>query len=332
VYFVVGAHSTRVLVTTRDTQAASLIPVGRAALGERVLALRARLERPDRDAGAIARELHTLLLSPVLDALGDRDVTTLWLKLDDTLRYLPFAALHDGRRYLIERYALRHLHGGGAQAEPVAHARVAAFAATRAFDGFRPLPAAALEAQGIVREDDEDPAGAFPGTVWLDEAFRRDTLQQALAGGYDMLHLASHFEFSPGNEKDSFLLLGNGERLSLYELRTGDYALSGVRLLTMSGCNTALAGRDANGREIDGFATLAARKGARDILATLWPVDDATTANFMARFYALHASGLPVAQALRTAQLERRDQHPFYWAPFVLWSAPAAAALQAGAE
>lgn len=324
VAYVVGDTKSRAIVVTDAGRSAASIDAGRVALGERVVALRAQLEDRDGEARTASAELYRLLIAPLHDTLEAADVTHLWLQLDDTLRYLPFAALYDGRRYLIERFALMQLHGGGAAgtAAPAA-GRVAAFALTDPPAGFAALPGAAAEAERIVRTDADDRDGVFPGDVWTDARFTRDALRAALTGGYDMVHLASHFVFAPGNEKDSFLLLGDGERLSLYDWRNGDFPLDGVRLLTMSGCNTALSGRAADGREVDGFATLAAARGAQTILATLWPVDDAATADFMARFYALHAAGADAVDALKTTQAEFRSRSASLWAPFVLWGAAA---------
>jgi CHAT domain-containing protein len=58
-------------------------------------------------------------------------------------------------------------------------------------------------------------------------------------------------------------------------------------------------------------------------MASLWPVDDESTAELMKRFYrAMLKDGRRPADALRSAQLElsgeRRWSAPFHWAGFVL--------------
>jgi len=85
---------------------------------------------------------------------------------------------------------------------------------------------------------------------------------------------------------------------------------------------------DASGKEIEGFGALAQKRGAKAVLATLWPVFDESTGLLMSNFYRLHqeASKPSIAAALRDAQLQMIDnkiagkdfRHPFYWAPFVL--------------
>jgi len=168
-----------------------------------------------------------------------------------------------------------------------------------------------------------------------------------------VVHVASHFVFRPRTERDSFLLLGDGTRLNLGELRQGDYNFTAVDLLTLSACETAVGGQRADGKEVEGLGTLAQKQGAKGVIATRWKVADTSTGKFMQHFYRLRQAGLTKADALRQAQLlllygeERANSqapetprtvvslrrhpegdfipdpkapyaHPYYWAPFIL--------------
>ena len=122
-------------------------------------------------------------------------------------------------------------------------------------------------------------------------------------------------------------MLGDGKHLSLRELRESEYRFDHLDLLTLSACETAMfGGREADGREVDGFGALAQRKGAKGVLATLWPIADDSTAQLMQSFYRIRErQGLSKAEALRQAQLEllrgsqnKEYEHPFYWAAFIL--------------
>jgi CHAT domain-containing protein len=72
-----------------------------------------------------------------------------------------------------------------------------------------------------------------------------------------VVHIASHFRFQPGNEMQSYLLLGDGRHLSLAELKSAGNLFRGVQLLTLSACNTGMgdgtevevSGRFRSGRE-----------------------------------------------------------------------------------
>ena len=114
-----------------------------------------------------------------------------------------------------------------------------------------------------------------------------------------------------GQPQDGFLRLHD-----VYNLRLG------ADLVVLSGCQTAL-GKDLKGEGLIGLTRGFMYAGARGVVASLWQVDDASTAELMKRFYrAMLKDGQRPSAALRTAQLEmvrdRRWAAPFHWAGFVL--------------
>jgi CHAT domain-containing protein len=120
-----------------------------------------------------------------------------------------------------------------------------------------------------------------------------------------LIHIASHFSFQPGDSRNSFLLLGDGDRFSLYDMQQYPNLFNGVDLLTLSACETAAQLPGANGKEIDGFAELAQRLGASSVIATLWKVADDGTSQLVTEFYRLRLSrpDAPKSAILRQAQL-----------------------------
>jgi CHAT domain-containing protein len=147
---------------------------------------------------------------------------------------------------------------------------------------------------------------------------------------------------------DSILLLGDGE-LSLEEIAAQPTLFDGVDLLTLSACNTAFTNKTEDGREVDSFGTIAQNLGAKSVIASLWSVNDASTASLMESMYSFRqsASDMTKGEALRqaqmallTGQLKPSQQgvgpgmtpdgrqnpvkspsdwsHPYYWAPFIL--------------
>jgi CHAT domain-containing protein len=164
---------------------------------------------------------------------------------------------------------------------------------------------------------------------------------------YSVIHIASHFKFSPGSDGDSFLLLGDGDNLKVAEIDEISYPLHDVDLLTLSACQTGLGGDGVAGQEFESFSVLAQQQGASSVMATLWEVADDSTGRFMQYYYQLHeAYGLGKSEALRLTQelfihgelsmpggeqLKLRGvgvadiedtgvnySHPYFWAPFVL--------------
>jgi CHAT domain-containing protein len=139
----------------------------------------------------------------------------------------------------------------------------------------------------------------------LDEQFTEAAMRESLRQRYPLVHIASHFRFHPGNETDSFLLLGDGAQLTLARIKAESSLFAGVELLALSACNTAMSGEDAEGKEIEGFGVMAQRQGAKAVVATLWSVADASTRELMRRFYQLRQSQpqMTKAEALRQSQL-----------------------------
>ena len=89
-----------------------------------------------------------------------------------------------------------------------------------------------------------------------------------------------------------------------------------AELVVLSGCETALAGALA-GEELAGLAQAFLHAGARGLVVSLWPVQDAATAQLMSEFYErLAGAGIAGALAVASASLREQLPHPWYWAAF----------------
>ncbi len=317
----------------------------------------AALTNPASDPRPAGRKLYNAIIAPIEQDLRAAGAKTLMFSLDGPLRYVPMSALYDGKQWLVEKYdivmfteaarkSLRQDASGGGT--------VAAMGVTRALAGFSALPAVAKEIDGIVQGGSG--MGVLPGTTYLDGQFTRKTLADSLKRGVPLVHVASHFQFEPSDQKASFLLLGDGKKLTMGEMfgRKG-FSFDKVDLLTLSACDTASGVKKGDGREVESFGALAQRHGAKAVLASLWPVSDASTAAFMRAFYALRgvdkknkaASLAETQRAMLSGELtpgsagSLRSQrgkvsvsahdagpepgqtapgwsHPYFWAPFVL--------------
>lgn len=355
-YYLGNEQSLDILVVDAGGRSTVRVPVGRAQLDRAVQAYRQILEAR-REPLAAAQGLHQLLIAPVAEALRKARATTLMLALDGQLRYLPFAALHDGQGWLAERYALA-LYTTAAPAAltavPAARWRAAAFGSSLGGQGLPSLPFVRGELEAIVRDPALKTQGSLPGVIRLDRQFTAEALRNTLRERHNVVHMASHFSFRPGDAVESFLLLGDGSRLSLVALASSDYRFDQVDLVTLSACRTGLGSEDSLGQEVEGMGTLLQAQGASAVLASLWSVDDGSTADFMKGLYALREQrGLSRAEALRAVQLSfirgnsgaatgdsarrgatrpgdglappvaRADPsrpwaHPYHWAPFIL--------------
>lgn len=327
------------IISTADGQQSLTIPVSQSTLSARISDYLASIHTRSPNVAAKAQELYRLVFEPVDVELRRRNVKNLLLSLDDRLRYLPFAALHDGKGWLVERYSMSNFRRpsdylrngkGGAW-------KVAAFGASRGGSGLDPLPGVVRELDQIVRTDEHDMSGIVPGMVDLDDAFTRVALANALKRDFRVIHIASHFMLDQDHAADSFLLLGDGTKLPLLDFSAdGALTFSHADLVMLSACQTALHSARGNGSEIDSMGTVAQDAGAPAVVASLWSVADEPTASLMLRFYRHRVQeGFSTATALREAQIEmirgtntdgpatpalnrRNLDHPYYWAPFII--------------
>lgn len=266
-----------------------------------------------------ARQLHDWLIAPLLPALDGQGIDTLVFVPDGVLRTMPLAALFDGERFLIERYALA-TSPGLTLTDPQGVARDQRRALMNglslAVQDFPPLPYVPQELEALQQL-------FTAGQVLYNDNFVLSQLRAQLRGtAYDVVHIASHGLFST-EARDSFLLTYDG-RLTMDELEMllspTRFRARPVELLTLSACQTAVG----DDRAALGLAGLALKAGARSALASLWFVDDAATAALMIDFYQRLQSGdTTKAAALQAAQQglwqqNRFYRHPFYWAPFLL--------------
>ena len=290
-----------IFVTTAQIQVAREALIASSDLNKLVSDFREALMNPKLDPRPAAQRLHQLLIAPIAEDLAGAKVTTLMLAPDGSLRYLPFAALYDGERYLVEKTNLALFNAAASDKlkdKPNPNTKVWGLGLTKEKPGFSALAGVKRELEAIIGQS------GIKGEVHLDEAFTEERLQAGLAQKFPVLHIASHFKFAAGTEADSFLLMGDGSKLSLQDVRRR-YRFAGVDLLTLSACETAFGGgEDANGREVEGFATLAQSRGARAVLATLWPVADESTSRMMQTMYSnREKQKLTKAAAVRQSQL-----------------------------
>ncbi|MGH9534776.1 MAG: CHAT domain-containing protein [Terriglobales bacterium] len=231
----------------------------------------------------------------------------------EQLHAVPFHALYDGNAYLLDTFICSYAPSATLYARATAGA---APAGPPVIFGIADEhnPAIAAEAQAIAQ-------GLPEAELRLDAAATRAELQR-LGAGSRWIHIATHGVFRRDNPLFSSIRLGDGD-LNLYDLEALRLP---AELITLSGCSTGLATTDG-GDEQMGLARGLLAAGGRNLLLTLWDVQDGSTAQFMPAFYGRLARGASPAEALQATMRQLRDSyaHPFYWAPFQL------IATQAGA-
>jgi CHAT domain-containing protein len=266
-----------------------------------------------RDAQATLQHLYENLLAPLSKQLAAFE--RLVIVPHGSLHYVPFHALFDGEKYLIETHEvsylpassfLRHIHdvtcdGRGMLAVGYSYQDS--------------LPHATAEAQSLSERWQAE-------RVCGDEATRERV--QASMPGRRVIHLATHGEFRHDNPLFSGLALADGwlTTLDVFNLRLS------ASLVTLSGCHT---GRSTigGGDELLGLMRAFVAAGAATLVLSQWAAEDQSTALLMKLFYERLMAGEPKSSALQEAQLglllggaksegPSSRQHPFFWAPFYL--------------
>ncbi|WP_432812383.1 CHAT domain-containing protein [Pantanalinema sp. GBBB05] len=293
-----------------------------------------------------AEQLYRWIIAPIKPELQAQGIQNLALILDNGLRFIPIAALHDGQSFLMEQYSLGLMptfsltdtRYGSAQDEPLLAAGASLFP-----DSENPLPAVPIELEAITQ------GNRSLGRMLLNQTFTLQNLnrqrQQTLPG---IVHLATHGKFLPGDIRQSYIRFWDIS-LGLDQLKQLGWNQPTLELASLSACQMALG--DAK-TEL-GFAGLAVKTGAKSALASLWNISDEGTAGLMAEFYQQLRRSLIKAGALQQAQIallqekvhlqqgklvwsggalplpkeltengNRNFSHPYYWAAFTMIGSP----------
>jgi CHAT domain-containing protein len=293
--------------------------------------------------------LHKQLIEPLLPRITGKELI---IVPHDVLHYLPFHALvgSDGR-YLIEKYPLYYLSSASLlqfvkEKRKAGGEKVLAFGNPDLGDPEKNLQFAELEAKEV--------KAAYPESSVYIRKEATEEKSKAFSANRDILHFATHAELNENDPLSSAVLLAKegkeDGRLEVREIFGMDLQ---ANLVVLSGCETGL-GKLSTGDELVGLTRAFIYAGTPSVVASLWSVDDSSTAHLMASFYR-NLKTMSKVEALRQAQLElirgegRSDMlarrgvggvgklgetpsamldarssnsistsHPYFWAPFIL--------------
>lgn len=143
-------------------------------------------------------------------------------------------------------------------------------------------------------------------------------------GRFSFIHFAAHAQASREVPLDSAVILTKeGDTAKLYARDVVKLPLH-AELVTLSACRSA-GSRTFAGEGLVGLGWAFLSAGAENVVAGLWNVEDASTAELMADLYRGVRHGLAPAEALRAAKLgllrsQTAYRKPFYWAPFMVYT------------
>lgn len=258
-----------------------------------------------RAVQSILRRLYDALIAPLpgLPAGGK-----ILIAPCAPLHLVPFAALWDGARYLVETYVLEQIPGGALLGVPAPVGETGPPLA---------IGASAEGALGAVRQEIAAVAAALPDCrTYVDDPAALDALT-TLDRAPRILHLSAHTAF----DEEPTIFAGLHLTGSVFTIeQCYRLNLAGTELAVLNGCTTAL-GMESGGALI-AFQSALLIAGARRLLVSLWQLKDDVTAAAMTHFYRYLTAGDAPPEALRAAQLAMlRDPalaHPAVWSAFAL--------------
>ncbi len=339
-----------VWVVSKDDLISRTVAISQAELAMKVDTLRRSIAelKPLSEYQVLAKRVHELLIRPVLPCITGPELIVV---PHGVLHYLPFQALYSSEgRYLVEDYSVSYLTSASLmqftkEKRKAQGKRVLAFGNPDLGKPSRQLKFAEQETGEIKK--------LFASSTLLlrKEATKRKAID--LASQYDILHFAAHAELRNDDPLSSAILLaqngGDEGRLEVRDIFAMDLNAS---LVVLSGCETGL-GKLSSGDEFIGLTRAFIYAGTPSVVASLWKVDDSSTAHLMSSFYK-NLKTMSKVEALRQAQLAlirgegRSDllarrgvggigklgevppagkspvsisvstSHPYFWAPFIL--------------
>ncbi len=246
----------------------------------------------------VSISLYKQLIQPILPHITGKELI---IVPHDVLHYLPFHALvgSDGK-YLIEKYPIYYLSSASLlqftkEKRRASGGKVLAFGNPDLGDPQKDLEFAELEAQEV--------KAVYPGSTVFLRKEATEEKAKGLSPSNDILHFATHAELNEDDPLSSAVLLAKSDkedgRLEVREIFGMDLK---ANLVVLSGCETGL-GKLSTGDELVGLTRAFIYAGTPSVVASLWNVEDSSTAQLMASFYK-NLKTMSKVEALRQAQLQ----------------------------
>lgn len=308
-------QGSRMVAFVLNREGLRMLRLDATGIDEEITRLRSELQHADSQAWQdSARTLYLRLWKPLEGVLTEKSVI---LVAHGSLHYLPFASLlkPDGS-FLIEHSSIRFLPSASVlqflrPALGTKGPKLLVFGNPDLGDAALDLQFAESEARAV--------SSLYPDSRMMIRREASETNFKRAAPSFQRLHFATHGKFQAESPLESRLYLSkdveNDGMLTAGEIYTMNMDTD---LVTLSACETGL-GKVAGGDDVVGLTRGFLFAGSRSIVASLWSVDDKSTAELMKIFYE-NLTRMSKDRALAEAQMKIRQAfpHPFFWAAFQL--------------
>ncbi|HEX6368492.1 MAG TPA: CHAT domain-containing protein [Longimicrobium sp.] len=261
------------------------------------------------------RQLYRWLIGPMGNHLGGPG-TPLIILADGEVAGVPFAALMNGDRYLIQDHSLRFAATlEDAARPPPRRSGAVLLVADPKFDLFANAPLGRLPGAS---EEVDSLRRIYPEAEQLEDSTATRSAFVAAARRASVIHYAGHAIFNDVRPERSYLLLAGADTTGRLTAETvANMRLEGTRLVVLSACRTL---RSRSGRS-GGFAGLSGAllgAGAGGVVGSLWEVNDQRTGPLMQAFHEAYKVSDDAARALQAAQIHMLNlgSSPSVWAGF----------------
>ena len=301
----------------------------------------------------VLQQLHNWLIEPLQKEHLNSSPSNLIIVPHGILHYLPFAALTDGEKYLIDTYNVSTLPSANVlnflESER-SHKKELSIMGNSVMETFlsklndlwnflwrdrilknkililgNPDIEAPLS-KLIHAQNEAETIASLYGTKALIGPNATETVVRSKVEESKIVHLAAHGEYNDRNPLFSNIYLAKDEQnnqdghLEVHEVY--GLNLEKASLIVLSACETNI-GDLSKGDEVVGLNRAflyAGTPGTPTVIASLWTVNDESTRILMEQFYTYLREGMDKAEALREAQKEVRKKysHPYFWAAFSL--------------
>lgn len=336
------------LITAQGIQHKRILSVQRSNILQTVQQFRKEITNPIRTHTtsylSSAQQLYQWFIQPIEETLKKETISNLIFLPDEGLRAIPYAALHDGKGFLIEQFSvglMPSLSLTDLTYRDLRNDRLLTLGISEATQDQTPLPNVMTELSAI--------QSIWPNSQQLQN--KQATLPNFKSArtqtSFNILHLATHGNFAAGSSDRAYIQLWN-DRLKLDQIPSLGWNQPPIELLVLSACKTAVGDRES---EL-GFAGVAIQTGVKSTIASLWSVNDSATTALMSKFYESLKQSPIKAEALRQAQIalaqgkvklhnnqilgltspgtfpmetssgDSNFQHPYYWSAFTLVGNP----------
>lgn len=333
-----GRQSLSVFVVTHTTFSAFNVDTAGITEGVKKLVENIRL-RPQNGSGYFHEEAY-FLYQKLIAQTGLQTNEDVLIVPDDILHFLPFEVLLSEKpkaptrfnqyAYLLKNH--RFSYHSSAMNTPINREKttqlrpeILAFAPISDFQqqGLEPL-------QHNQREVD------LIGKIWSSKILRGSAATKTAfineAPFYRLIHVSTHGIIPNGNypERSYLAFSVDTSDNGIFTMSEMDSVKLSADLVVLSACETA-HGKYYGGEGLMSIAHAFLSAGAKNIVASLWQVNDSLTTDLMTAFYQNLKNGETVESALQKAKLlfaegeKAQTAHPYYWAAFVFSSEDATA-------